>query len=129
MGKIKELHIKVMDILEYNLRDYNIYLTTEELYEVIDNYFNDDMIECIYRAEPVKAVDMFLDKYIHLQYNTVSDLLDITNFIYDYELTEWYNRAYGDDLVILLGNIMNTVEGVYTDESISELLDYLDSLI
>ena len=37
MGKIKELHIEAMDILEYNLRDYNIYFTSEELYETIEN--------------------------------------------------------------------------------------------
>ena len=91
MGLVKDLYIETMEILEYNLRDYNIYFTSEELYETIENYFSDNMTEYIYRAEPAKAVEMFIDKYIDLQYNTVSELLDITNFIYDYNLTEWYN--------------------------------------
>src|SRR5574344_789231 len=99
MGKIKEIYIEVMELLEYNLNDHNIYLNINQLNEIIDNY----LIEYIYNND--NDIDAFIDKYIYIKYDNVLDLIQIYNFISEFDLFEWYNNTYGDDFIIMLGDI------------------------
>ena len=123
MGKMKELYIETMELLEFNLNDHGIYLNLDQLNELMDNYFK----EYIYNND--NSIDAFIDKYIYIQYNNVSDLIQVYNFISDFNLFEWYNEAYSDDFIIILGDIVNAYNGYSYEYGMDELLGYLDNLL
>ena len=123
MAKMKDLYIETMELLEFNLTDHGIYLNIDQLNELMNNYFNE------YNYNDDNSTDAFMDKYLYIKYNNVLDLIQVHNFISDFNLSSWYNETYTDDFIIILGDIVNAYNGYICEYDVSELLGYLDNVL